>query len=291
MRRESGGRKSKFPMIVFLNGKFVPEEEALVSVFDRGFLFGDGLFEALLIRRGKPFEWDAHMERLQRGVALLKLALPFSSEELLAATRELLQRNQMTECMVRLSVSRGITERGYSPKNAKNPAVVLTLYPPPQVDRSRMPRWPVITSSVRVPSRDPLSTVKTANKLHSVLARAEADDVGANEAILVNTDGNLAEGTTSNLFWIEGGTVLTPEISCGALPGVTRDLVLGICASMGSPTREVGARPERLFDADGVFLTMTSFGVVEAATLDGKALNASKTTGKIWKAFNNLLDA
>lgn len=275
-------------MIVFLNGKFVPEEQAVVSVFDRGFLFGDGLFEALLVRRGKPFCWDEHMDRLQRGVELLKFNVPFSGAQLLDATRELLQRNQTTECMMRLSVSRGITERGYSPKNARDPAIVITLYPPPKVDRNDLPRWPIITSSVRVPSNDPLTAVKSANKLHHVLARAEADAAHANEAILLNTDGNLAEGTTSNIFWIEDGAVCTPSISCGALPGVTRRLVLDLCRRLNIACRELAAPRDRLMQAQGVFLTMTSFGVVEVATLDGQPLKAASLTRRIHAAFNEV---
>src|SRR5271170_3417429 len=195
-------------MIVFLNGRFVPEDRAVVSVFDRGFLYGDALFEGLLVTRGQPFRWGEHMERLQRGVDFLKLTVPFSYVELLRHALRLVQRNKMPECILRLSITRGITERGYSPKDATRPAVVMTLHPLPVI--TKMPRWRVITASFRLPANDPLTSFKTANKLPQVLARAQADAAHAQEAILLNTDGRLAEGTTSNLFWIKNGVVCTP---------------------------------------------------------------------------------
>jgi aminodeoxychorismate lyase len=277
-------------MIVFLNGKFVPEEQAMISVFDRGFLFGDALFEALLVRRGKPFRWDDHIERLQRGAEFLKFSVPLSSGQLLNATGELLERNHMPECMMRLSVSRGVTERGYSPKNARNPALAITLHPAPRTDWSDLPRWPIITSSVRVPANDPLTAIKTANKLHHVLARAEADAAQAGEAILLNSDGNLAEGTTSNIFWISDDVLWTPSLSCGPLPGVTRALVLSLCPRLHVPARQIAAARDHLLQAQGVFLTMTSFGVVEAMSLDGQPLPTSPLTGKIHAAFNEILN-
>jgi branched-chain amino acid aminotransferase len=277
-------------MIVFLNGKFVPEEQATVSIFDRGFLFGDGLFEALLVRRGKPFRWDEHFERLRRGAEFLKFNAPPSSGELLNATTELLQLNQMSECMMRLSLSRGVTERGYSPKHARNPALAITLHPAPRLDWTRLPRWPIIISSVRVPANDPLTSIKTANKLHHVLARAQADAAQAGEAILLNSDGNMAEGTSSNIFWIKDDALWTPSLSCGPLPGVTRGLVLDLCRQLNVTTHQIAATPNHLVQAQGVFLTMTSFGVVEATSLDGRPLSTAPLTGKIHAAFNEILN-
>ena len=148
-------------MIVFLNGEFVPEEKAVVSVFDRGFLFGDGLFEAMLVRRGEIFRWDQHIERFQRGVDLLKLAVPYSPKELFRYSMQLIERNRMPECLLRLNISRGITARGYSPKNAHSPAIVLSLHPAPVLDDTGPARWRIITSSYRLPAHDPLTSVKT----------------------------------------------------------------------------------------------------------------------------------
>src|SRR5690349_8207664 len=118
-------------MIVFLNGKFVPEEQAVVSIFDRGLLYGDGLFEAIRVRAGKPFRWSQHLERLHKGADLLKLRIPFSSDELLKYALELSAKNQMPEAILRLYVSRGVGERGYSPKGANNPFLTMALFSVP----------------------------------------------------------------------------------------------------------------------------------------------------------------
>src|SRR5665213_711952 len=147
-----------------------------------------------------------------------------------AAAWRLIARNQMPEAMLRLSVSRGLTARGYSPKNATRPSVVMTMHPLPNLDWTKLPRWRVVTASFRLPANDPLTSFKTANKLIQILARAEADDAGAHEALLLNTKGFLAEGTTSNLFWIRDGAVCTPPLAAGALPGVTRGAVFDLCA-------------------------------------------------------------
>ncbi len=131
----------------------------------------------------------------------------------------------MPEAILRLSLSRGITARGYSPKDAVRPAVVMALHPLPPLDPSHVPRWRVITASFRLTANDPLGAFKTANKLTQVLARAEADAARAQEAILLNTKGFLAEGTTSNLFWVKHGVVCTSPLASGALPGVTRGAI------------------------------------------------------------------
>jgi aminodeoxychorismate lyase len=278
-------------MTVFLNGRFVPEKRAVVSVFDRGFLYGDALFEAMVVTRGRPFRWREHLRRLRRGADFLKLTVPFSQEELLGRALELVRRNRMPECLLRLSLTRGITGRGYSPGNATRPAVVMTLHPAPVIDAKKMPRWRVITASLRLPANDPLTHFKTANKLPQILARAEADAADAQEAILLNTSGRLAEGTASNLFWIRDGVVFTPALPDGALPGVTRGLVPGLCRKMGIPCKEKKARPRELRQADGAFLTMTSMGMVEIESLDGRKLKRSPLIRKLWTEYRNLLQS
>ena len=275
-------------MIVFLNGHFVPEKRAVVSVFDRGFVYGDALFEGMLVTRGRPFRWAEHMERLRRGMAFLQLTVSSPPDELLRHALILVKRNRMPECILRLSVTRGVTARGYSPKNAKHPAVVMTLHPAPVI--TKMPHWRVVTASFRLPANDPLTRFKTANKLPQVLARAEADAAGAQEAILLNTDGRLAEGTTSNLFWIKEGAVCTTALPDGALPGVTRGVVLGLCSEMKISCKEKRAWPRELRQSDGAFLTMTSMGVVEIDSLDGRKLKRSPLVGKLWSAYRNLLE-
>lgn len=274
-------------MIVFLNGKFVSEERAVISVFDRGFLYGDGLFEGVLVTQGRLFRWEAHRERLHRGMKFLKITIPFTYEQLRREAMRLIQRNKMPECLLRLSISRGITERGYSPRNARHPAVVMTLHRVPAV--TELPRWRVITASFRLPANDPLTSFKTANKINQVLARAEADAAGAQEAILLNSKGHLAEGTTSNIFWIKKNRIFTPPLPDGALPGVTRATIMELCAKMKIPCTEKHARPQELKSAGGAFLTMTSMGVVQIATLDGTRLNESPLVKKLYCCYRELL--
>ncbi len=276
-------------MMVFLNGKFVAEEKAVVSVFDRGFLFGDGIWEALLVKQGQPFAWHEHMQRLADGIAFLKLTLPFPVDRLREFALELVKRNGMPDCMLRLSISRGITARGYSPKGAVSPATVMTLHPLPVRENRRTPKWRVITSSIRVTVGDHLTRFKTANKLSQVLARAEADAAGAQEALLLNTDGFIAEGTSSNIFWIEGNAVCTTPLPAGALPGVTRRLVLDYCVKRKIKYREKNAKPPALRKSLGAFLTMTSMGVVEIESLDGHRLRRSPLVKKLSRAYEAML--
>jgi branched-chain amino acid aminotransferase len=276
-------------MIVFLNGEFVPEEKAVISVFDRGFLFGDGLFEAMLVRRGKIFRWEQHIERFRRGVDFLKLTVPFSTDELFQFSMQLIQRNRMPEALLRLNLSRGITARGYSPKNAVRPAVVLSLHPAPVLDSKRPPRWRLVTSSYCLPADDPLTSIKTTNKLPEVMARAEADAAGAHDAILLNPRGHIAEGTSCNIFWVRENIVCTTPLPSGALPGVTRAAIIELCVKMNISWREQNAKPADLHRAQGVFLTNTSMGVVEVESLDGRKLRRSPLVKKLWAAYRALL--
>jgi branched-chain amino acid aminotransferase len=276
-------------MIVFLNGKFVAEGKAVVSVFDRGFLYGDGLFEALLIRHGKPFGWSQHMERFAQGIAFLQLTLPCEPGQLHLFALELVRRNKMPDCILRITLSRGTTARGYSPNGAVNPAIVMTVHPLPVQDEKKAARWRVITSTHRLPVNDPLTRFKTANKLSQVLARAEADAAGAQEAILLNTAGYIAEGTTSNVFWVEGDRVCTTPLPAGALPGVTRRVVLDLCVKRNIECREKNAKPAALHKSLGAFLTMTSMGVVEIESLDGRRLRRSALVKKLSRAYQAML--
>src|SRR6266581_8518209 len=138
-------------MLVFLNGDFVPEEQAVISVFDRGFLYGDGLFEGVRVFNGKPFRWKQHWERFQHGANFLKIAVPFSAEALGEYAIRLISENQMPNSLLRLTLSRGIGQRGYSPKKAERPTLVMANYPMPAVDPSNPPAWRLFISSFRLP--------------------------------------------------------------------------------------------------------------------------------------------
>ena len=277
-------------MVIFLKGEFLPEERALVSVFDRGFLYGDGLFESMRVANGRPFRWAQHLQRLQQGAEFLKLKLPFSPEALHRFAGELIARNKMPEALLRLTLSRGVGVRGYSPKGAEHPTTVMSLHPIPDGARDlSVPKWNLITSSFRLPANESLARFKTCNKLAQVLARAEADAAGADEALLTNTDGFVVEGASCNLFWVDGDTLCTPPLASGILAGVTRVVVLEISRSLGLATRENNITAPDLQKTGSVFVSLSSFGVVEARSLDGAALASSPLIGKIQAAYQALV--
>jgi branched-chain amino acid aminotransferase len=258
-------------VIVFLNGKFVPESKAIVSVFDRGFLYGDGLFETIRVFDGRPFRWRQHMVRLQHGAAFLKIKLPFTPEQLRRIVGKLIAKNKMPDSLLRLTLSRGVGIRGYSPKGAKKSVLVMTLHPAPEMDLKRPQEWKLISSAFRLPADEPLAQFKTCNKLPQILARAEADAAGAHEALLLNTDGFVVEAAAANLFWVERGTVLE------------------ICARLKIPAAQKNVRPKHLARADGIFLSLSSFGIVAAKSLDGKKLKRSPLVDQIAKAYGERL--
>ena len=278
-------------MMVFLNGQFVPEDKAVVSVFDRGFLYGDGLFETLRIVKGKPFRWEQHLERLQRGAEFLKIAFPFSSDSLRAFAEQLISANQMPESLLRLTLSRGIGQRGYSPKGADKPSLIMSLHPAPAMPAKDPPQWRLLTSSLRLPANEPLAQFKTCNKLPQILARAEADAAGADEALLLNTDGHVVEASSSNLFWIEDTTVCTPPLASGILAGVTRAIVFEICQNRGLAVREAAIAADGLKRSQGIFLSLSSVGIAEGLSLDGRALGQSPLVRDLRAAYWDLVSA
>lgn len=270
--------------MVFLNGRFVPEEQAVVSVFDRGFLYGDGLFETLRVMNGVPLRWDAHWRRFALGLQRLGLSVSWLPEYLRANAANLSHHNGLPDALLRLTISRGVGERGYSPRGADAPTFLMSLHPAPELT-AEAKRVKLHTASLRLPVGDWLSACKTANKLLHVLARAEAEAAGADEALLLNPRGEVAEATSANLFWIEGNTLHTPPLTSGALPGVTRADVLGLCRSLGITAAETTADLARLLRAEGAFLTSSASGVVEVVELDGEAMASALLTARIRAAL------
>lgn len=276
-------------MLVFLNGEFVPEERAMVSVFDRSFLYGDGLFETMSVVNGRPFRWAQHLERLRRGADFLGIKIPLGGKALEKFAAELIAKNQIPNGLLRLTLSRGVGLRGYSPKGADKPTLVMTLHPAPAASGIGSAGWKLITASFRLPAGETLAHFKTANKLAQVLARAEADTAGAEEALLLNTDGFVVEGASSNLFWVEGDTVCTPPLESGILAGVTRAVTLELCQQLALPFAERQITPDGLRQSSGVFLTLSSLGVVEAKELDGIRLTSAPLVADLREAYQRLL--
>lgn len=255
-------------MVVYVNGELVPEAEARLSVFDRAFLYGDSLFETLRVCCGRPFRWNQHLDRLQRSAAALGFRLPGAPSDLRRAARQLLEANHTTDGLLRLTVTRGVGPRGYSPAGAHSPSVVMSVHEAPSLAPEPVPRWRVITSALRVVAADRLAQHKTGNKLLQILARQEAEAAGADEALLLNTNGEVAEGASANLFWIRGPVVYTAPTAVGMLPGVTRAVLLEICAQQGITVKKRLIRGDQLHNADALIFTNSAHGVVEGHALD-----------------------
>ena len=272
-------------MFVFLNGQFIPEEQAAVSVCDRSFLYGDGFFETIPVYNGKPFRMAQHLERLTRGADFLKIRLPYAPKELRDLAGQLIEKNQMPNSLLRLTLSRGAGERGYSPKGADSPVVVLTQHPAPAVDVENPPRWSLVTSQHHLPASDPLSSFKTNNKILQVLARAEAEAADADDALMLNSNGEVAETTSANLFWVYRDTIYTTPSGRGSLPGITRAIVLEICQALNVPSNKRVIKPESLRKAEGIFLTLSSHGIVLVSSLDGDLVQESPLVDQVRRAY------
>ena len=274
-------------MITFLNGRFVPEAQALIPVNDRGFMYGDGLFETVRVVNGRPFRLAQHLERMTRGADFLKIKPPFAPRELQQFAEQLIEQNQMPEAVLRVTLTRGPGKRGYSPSAVGKPTVVMTLHAAPPADNPV--HWSLITSSFRVLAADPLSSFKTLNKLTHVMARAEAVARGADEALLINTNGEVAETASGNLFWVSNDKICTTPTGRGVLPGITRAVVLEICQALGLLTNKRVIKPEALRNSEGIFVTQSALGIVPVATFDGEPVAPSPLVDQIYSAYRESL--
>jgi aminodeoxychorismate lyase len=261
-----------------LNGRLVHESQAMVSVFDRSFLYGDGLFETLLVWNSRPFRWEQHWERLQRGLELMRVALPFNAGQVEEQIVQLLAVNQARHAVMRLQVSRGVGARGYSPPDNGSSTLVISTHPLEPVAPGQPKEWRLHLSSIHLPPAHALSHFKTCNKLWQVMARLEAKAHDAEEAVLLSADGHLAEAAAGNLFWWAEGRLHTPPLATGALPGITRQVIFELARRWDWEVHETIAVPEVLAQADGVFVTMSTLGVVEAVALNGQRLGRSPLT-------------
>ena len=276
-------------MEVFLNGTFLPEASAFISVNDRGFLLGDGLFETMRVAGGKPFRMAQHLERLTRGAELLKIQMPYTPKDLQHFSTTLIEKNQLAECILRVTLTRGPGSRGYSPQGADKPTVLMTLHPLPVANPDEPLQWSLITSTIRIPASDALSSFKTTSKAANILARAEAEAQGADEALLLNTNGEVAETAGGNLFWIYQDKICTVPTGRGVLPGITRAVVLEICQVLGLETNKRVIKPEMLRNAEGIFVTNSALGIVPVASLDGVPVPPSPLVDQIGSAYHDMI--
>jgi len=276
-------------MIVFLNGKFLPAADAVVPLNDRGFLLGDGLFETMRVANGRPFRCAQHLERLTRGADFLKIKLPFTPKEIQKFAGELIEQNTLAEAILRVTLTRGAGARGYSPKNSGPPTLALTLHPLPPVNADEPVQWSLVTSSFRLPAGDALAAFKTTSKILNVLARAEAEEQGADEALLLNANGEVAETAGGNIFWVYQDKICTVPTGRGGLPGITRAVVLELCQSLGLETNKRVIKPEQLRNAEGIFVTQSALGIVPVVAFDGVPVAPSPLVDQIAAAYHEVL--
>ncbi|HLZ54993.1 MAG TPA: aminotransferase class IV [Verrucomicrobiae bacterium] len=274
-------------MTIFLNGRFVSEAEAVIPVNDRGFMYGDGLFETVRVVNGRPFRLAQHLERMTRGADFLKIKPPFAPKALQEFVEQLIEQNQMPEAILRVTLTRGPGARGYTPEAEGRPTMVMVLHvAPPAEDPIH---WSLVTSSFRVLAADPLSSFKTLNKLTHVMARTEAAGKGADEALLINTNGEVAETASGNVFWVYHDKICTTPTGRGVLPGITRAVVLEICQALGLLTNKRVVKPEALKNSEGIFVTQSALGIVPVATFDGEPVASSPLVDQIFNAYRELL--
>ena len=276
-------------MWVYVNDRFVPQEQAVVSVFDHGFLYGDGVYETLRAYRGRVFQLADHLARLERSGSRIRLHMPVGRERLASLLRESLRRNQLQEAYLRVTVSRGGGEIGLDPALCKSPTLVIIAKPfQPYPDAFYTDGVAVIIATTirNLPEALP-PQVKSLNFLNNILAKMEATAASAHEALLLNHRGDVAEGTTSNVFVVQGERLRTPAVECGILEGITRQLVLQLAHDAGIQTEETRLAVDELLRADECFLTNTTQEILPVTRVDGKMVGDGRP-GAITRRLHGL---
>ena len=268
---------------VYLNGDFVPEGEAKVSVLDRGFMFGDGVYEVIPAYGGRLFSLEAHLDRLDRSLAGIRLSNPLTREAWREVLAELVARNGGGDLGVYLQVTRGVAPRDHAFPAAASPTVVALC-------SAIRPAGPEGVAAITARDiRWDLCHIKATTLLPNALLRQQAAEAGAVEAILYR-DGVVTEGAASNVFVVRGGEVATPPKSAQILPGITRDLLVGLLAAAGRPCRERIVRLEELGLADEIWLTSSTREVVPVTRLDGSPVGDGRP-GPRWREAAALYQA
>ena len=272
---------------IYVSGRFCGDEEATVNVLDHGLLYGDGIFEGIRAYNGRVFKLDRHLDRLFDSAKALRLDLPLSRPEFEHIVLETCRRNEITDGYIRLVVTRGVGSLGIDPSSCRNPEVIVIARPTLTFYREPSAGIKLVTSSLRRPSPDTLSpSIKSLNYVNNVLARMEANDHGADEALLLDVNGYVAEATADNVFLVTRQGLATPRTATN-LDGITRETVLEIARELGMPYEE---RPFSLFEvwtAREMFVCGTGAEVVPVLSVDGRTIGS----GRIGPATREIVDA
>ncbi len=251
-------------MWIYLNDRFVEEKDAHVSVFDHGFLYGDGVYETLRVYQERVFLLERHLERLRQSCERIGLDLPMKDEEWLPILGELLERNGFDDAGLRITETRGEGEIGIDPRLCAHPTVVVMAKPVvTYTEQQREEGMSLhLGSARRNPELAQSPQIKAISFLNNILAKQEAIQVGADDALMLNLDDIVAECTTSNIFFVKNERVFTPARECGILKGITRDVVLELAAEQGLSVEEGRYSTEQLLQADECFITNTGIEIM-----------------------------
>lgn len=271
-------------LVIYCNGAYVPEDEAKVSVFDHGFLYGDGIFEGIRAYHGRVFKLAEHLKRLYESAKSIQLNIGISKDEMQEIVLETLRKNDLKDAYIRLVVSRGKGDLGLDPIKCPRAAIFciaaqIKIFEPSMYEHG----LEVKTVAIRRNNPDSLSPrIKSLNYLNNILAKLEANQAGVVEGIMLNQEGYVAEGTSDNIFIVREGVLITPPLSAGILEGITRDSVLQLAKKLGIETREELFTRHDLYTSDECFLTGTAAELIPVIKVDGREIGAG-VPGEVYK--------
>jgi branched-chain amino acid aminotransferase len=278
---------------IYISGKFFPQEDAKISVFDHGLLYGDGVFEGLRSYRGKVFRLDEHIRRLYESAKAIWLEIPMSPDEMCDAVNESVRVNKIDDGYIRLVVTRGAGTLGLDPNRCSNPQVIIiadaiALYPKELYEKG----LEIVTVSVQRNHPAALSPrIKSLNYLNNILAKIEGIQAGCIEALMLNHKGEVAECTGDNVFLVRQGVLQTPPLEAGILEGVTRDAVIEVAKEAGIEVREMPLTKHDVYVADECFLTGTAAEIIPVVRVDSRTIGTGKPgpmTRDLEKRFKKL---
>jgi branched-chain amino acid aminotransferase len=271
---------------VWLDGEVLPKDDARISVFDHGLLYGDGVFEGIRIYGGRVFKLRSHLQRLFSSAERIRLTPPMSMEEMECAVRQAVAANDLADGYIRLIVTRGPGTLGLNPFNCPRPSAIIIvdeirLYAKELYERGMSV---IVARRPRIPTACLDPSIKSLNYLNNVLAKIEAVDAGVPEAIMLNTDGHVAECTGDNIFYVKGGRIVTPSKEAGFLHGITRRFVIeALAPSLAIPVEERLLRLDELLTAEEVFLTGTAAEIIGVTRIDDHRI--ADEVGPVTKAL------
>ncbi|MEL5988071.1 branched-chain-amino-acid transaminase [Kurthia gibsonii] len=272
---------------IFLDGEFVAKEDAKISVYDHGLLYGDGIFEGIRVYNGNIFRLKQHLVRLYESAKSILLTIPYTIEEMTEIVVESVRVNELKSAYIRLVVTRGVGNLGIDPSSCKKASVVVIVEPLALFKEELYETGiKIVSASSRRNRSDVLSPkTKSLNYLNNVLVKIEANLAGVPEALMMNSEGYVAEGSADNIFIVRGKELITPPGYVGALEGITRNAILEIAREQGYEAKEEVFTRHDVYVADEVFLTGTAAEVIAVIEVDGRVIG----TGKPGKVTNDLL--